>query len=124
MTLLSIFFYWSGFFSLSNLKIEIRTHPHFYFHWKNENMDVSVFRFSNEKILIQTRCHKKFCPSGLIFINGKIKIRTCPDFYFLWETFKSLSVRIFIYHKKISNPDTSGFQFFNCKISISDVSGF
>ena len=54
------------------------------------------------------------CYSGLLSINGKINIRTCPDFHLLLDNFKSGRVGILIYQCRILNPDTSGVQLRPC----------
>ena len=63
--------------------------------------------------------------SGFSFINGKFQFRTCPNF-----NYGRVYILIFLLqnsksgHVRISIPDTSGFQFSNCKISNPGASRF
>ena len=53
------------------------------------------------------------CPD-FKFLFEKKKIRTCPDFYLSIEYFKSGLVQIWNFWLKISNPDLSRFELRTC----------
>ena len=127
-------------FVLSNLDIEIRTCPDFFFPIRKlkSGLDVKTnsvspdlylsmekSKYGRVRISIFTLKISNSDMSGFSFINGKFQFRTCPNFNYG-------HVRILIFqlqnsksgHVRISIPDTSGFQFSNCKISNPDASRF
>ena len=68
-----------------------------------QRLTQSEFLFINWKMKIRT------CPD-FKFLFEKKKIRTCPDFYLSIEYFKSGLVQIWNFWLKISNPDLSRFE--------------